>query len=157
MRWTRGITTIFLLMAVSSLVSAEDAGMKNQQAAVPEGATLQAPVSLGLSLESQVILKETMREHLEALQEIVGVLAQGNYKLGAQITREKLGFEKHHQVMQREKGTTYPSKYQELAMAHHREAEDLGKAISTGETQLIFQHLQQTIQSCVACHRAYKE
>jgi hypothetical protein len=148
---------IFLLMAVSSPASGEDAGMKNEQAAVSEGPTPQAPVSLGLSSESQAILKETMREHLEALQEIVGTIAQGDYKKAAQITREKLGFAKHHQVMQREKGITYPSKYQELAMAHHQEAEDLAKAISTGEAQPIFQHMQQTIHACVACHQAYKE
>lgn len=154
---TTTIMMILWLVTVGSPASGEDAGMKSHQSAGPGGATPQAPVSLGLGLESQAVLKETMREHLEALQKIVGTIAQGDYKKAAQITREKLGFEKHHQVMQREKGTTYPSKYQELAMTHHREAEDLAKAISTGEANPIFQHLERTIQSCVACHRAYKE
>jgi hypothetical protein len=154
---TGGITMILWLVTVTCPAFGENPEMKGNPDAVQKGSAPPAPVSLGLSLESQVILKETMREHLEALQEIVGTIAQGDYKKAAQITREKLGFEKHHQVMQREKGTTYPSKYQELAMAHHREAEELANSISTGEAHTIFQHLDRTIQSCVACHRAYKE
>jgi hypothetical protein len=97
--WKMVATTMILwLVAVSSPASGENPEMKHAQAATSEGPVPEAQVSLNLTSENQAILKETMREHLEALQEIIVAISQGDYKMGAQIAREKLGFAKHHQV-----------------------------------------------------------
>jgi uncharacterized protein (DUF305 family) len=97
-----------------------------------------------------------MQEHLQTLQVIVAALAQEKYEKASAVAHEKLGFPKHHEVMQRERGTTYPKKYQELAMAHHRAAEDLAEAIRAGKIKPILRALDQTIQACVNCRQAYK-
>jgi hypothetical protein len=112
--------------------------------------------SLHLEPAMQKVLEQTMREHLEALQAIVEALGQENYERAAAIAHEELGFPKHHQAMQREQGTTFPKKYQQLAIAHHQAAEDLAKAIPTEEIQPILQKLDQTMKACVDCHQAYK-
>ena len=113
-------------------------------------------ISLNLKPAMQEVLRQTMQEHLQALQAIVAALAQENYDKASAIAHEELGFPKHHQVMQRERGTPFPKKYQELAIAHHQAAEDLAKVIPTREMKPILQQMDQTMKACVACHQAYK-
>jgi hypothetical protein len=113
-------------------------------------------ISLHLDPAMQKVLEQTMREHLEALQAIVGALSQENYERAAAIAHEELGFPKHHQAMQREQRAVFPKKYQQLAIVHHQAAEDLAKAIPTREMKRILQNLDQTMKACVDCHQAYK-
>lgn len=111
---------------------------------------------LGLTPSSEVGLKLTMREHLEAIRDIVAALGKQDFTQAATVTHEELGFPKHHQAIERETGSTFPPKYHELAMAHHQEAEDLARVIPTKDLSMILPTLEKTIGACVACHRVYK-
>jgi hypothetical protein len=113
-------------------------------------------MALGLSQSAEAGMKQTMREHLEALQAIVSGLGRQDFERAAKIAHEQLGFPKHHQAMQREVGATFPPKYHELAMAHHQEAEELAKMIPSKDIKAILPQLEKTIGACVACHRAYR-
>ncbi len=113
-------------------------------------------VALGLSPAAEAGLKLTMREHLEAIQEIVAGLGRQEFEQAAKVAHEELGFPKHHQAMQREGGATFPPKYHELAMAHHQEAEALAKVIPLKDLKTILPQLERIIGACVSCHRAYK-
>jgi hypothetical protein len=113
-------------------------------------------VALGLSPTAEAGMKLTMREHLEAIRDIVAALSRQEFEAAAKVAHEELGFPKHHQAMQREGGATFPPKYHELAMAHHQEAEDLAKVIPSKDLKTILPKLEKTIGVCVSCHRAYK-
>jgi hypothetical protein len=113
-------------------------------------------ISLNLEPRVQELLKQTMREHLEAIQAIVAALAQENYKRASAVAHEDLGFLKHHQAMQREQGATFPKKYQDLAMVHHQAAEALARIIPTKAMKPILHELDQTLRACLDCHRAYR-
>jgi hypothetical protein len=113
-------------------------------------------VALGLAPRAENGLKLTMREHLEAIRDIVAALSRQEFDAAAKVAHEELGFPKHHQAMQREGGATFPPKYHELAMAHHQEAEDLAKVLPSKDLKTILPQLEQTIGACVSCHRAYK-
>jgi len=102
------------------------------------------------------MLKQTMREHLEAIEMIVSALAREDYKTASVVAHEELGFLKHHQVMQRERGVSFPKRYQDLAMAHHQAAEALADIIPTREMKPILQKLDLTLKACLDCHRAFK-
>jgi len=112
--------------------------------------------ALGLNPAGQEAVKQTMREHMEALHGIVAALAQEDYEKAAAVAHEDLGFPKHHQAMMREQGATFPPKYHELAMAHHQVAEELAQAIPSKDMKRILLHLERTMQACVACHQVYK-
>lgn len=112
--------------------------------------------AVGLAPAAEAGLKLTMREHLEAIHEIVGALGRQEFEQAAKISHEELGFPKHHQAMEREAGATFPPKYHDLAMAHHREAEDLAEALPSKDLQKILPQLERTIGACVSCHKAYK-
>lgn len=111
---------------------------------------------LGLGQAAEEGLKLTMREHLEAIRDIVAALGQQDFKQAAKVAHEELGFPKHHQAMKREGGATFPPKYHELAMAHHQAAEDLAKVIPSKDLKTILSQLEQTIGACVSCHRVYQ-
>ncbi|HET6371497.1 MAG TPA: cytochrome c [Nitrospiria bacterium] len=113
--------------------------------------------SLDLKPETQEFLERTMRDHLEALGAVVEALSREDFEKAAGIAHERLGFPKHHQVMQQEQGEKFPPKYQKLAMAHHGAAEELAKVIPSKDMKSIMAHLDRTIKACVACHQAYKE
>jgi hypothetical protein len=115
-----------------------------------------ARAALGLGLAAEAGLKLTMREHLEAIRDIVAALGRQEFEQAAKLAHEELGFPKHHLAMQREAGATFPSKYHEFAMAHHQEAENLAAAIPLKDLKVILPILERTIGACVSCHRAYK-
>lgn len=122
----------------------------------PTGSRQDERVLLRLSQEAEAGMKLTMREHLEAIRDIVAALGQQDFERATQVAHDELGFPKHHQAMQREGRATFPSKYHELAMAHHQEAEDLAKVIPSKDLKTILPQLERTIGACISCHQAYK-
>lgn len=139
------IAVIFTVISVGGYVVAQ-----------PTPVTPDARTALNLAPSVEASLKQSMQEHLQALQAIVAELAQENYGDAAAIAHKELGFPKHHQVMQREHGVSFPKKYQELAIAHHQAAENLAATIATKEMKPILQKLDRTMKACVDCHQAYK-
>jgi hypothetical protein len=113
-------------------------------------------MALAMGSAAEAGLKLTMREHLEAIHDIVAALGQQDFEQAAKVAHEELGFLKHHQAMTREAGATFPSKYHELAMAHHQAAEDLAKVIPSKDFKAILPQLERTIGACVSCHQIYK-
>lgn len=147
------------LLALLRLTAAGEGPHEHVHPMIKEGTSAESRqddrVVLGLDRGAEAGMKLTMREHLEALQVIVAFLGQEKFDQAATVAHEELGFPKHHQAMQREGGATFPSKYHELAMAHHQEAEELAKAIPSKDLKRILPRLERTIGACVSCHRAY--
>ncbi len=113
-------------------------------------------VALAIGSAAEAGLKLTMREHLEAIRDIVAALGRQDFQQAVKVTRDELGFPKHHQAMKREAGATFPSKYHELAMGHHQAAEDLAKVIPSKDFKAILPQLERTIGACVSCHQAFR-
>ncbi|MBX3326999.1 MAG: cytochrome c, partial [Nitrospira sp.] len=122
----------------------------------PTGSRQNERVALELSEQASAGMKLTMREHLEAIRDIVAALGRQDFEQAAKVAHDELGFPKHHQAMQREGGATFPPKYHELAMAHHQAAEDLAKVIPLKDLKTILPQLERTIGACVSCHQAFR-
>ncbi len=150
-------TTLFLM--AGAIVPAVQAEAPNAMIdpGRPDDSTSDSRVPLNLPPAVREVMNQTMREHLETLQKIVAEMAGGRYDEAASLAHEELGFPKHHQIMQREQGAVFPKRYREMAMDHHRKAEDLAKALSSKEMNKILPALDQTIIGCVNCHRVFKQ
>lgn len=116
-----------------------------------------AVLGLGPVAEAEAGMKLTMREHLEAIRDIVAALGRQDFERAAKVAHDELGFPKHLEAMKGEAGATFPPKYHELAMAHYQEAEDLAKVIPSKDFKTILPQLEKTIGSCVSCHQAYNK
>lgn len=112
--------------------------------------------SLGLTPEAQQAHETIMREHLEAIYQIVAALARENFAQAKKITERELGFEKHRQAMRRQKPEEFPPSYHDLAMAHHRAAEKLAQAMDSKNMKHILAPFERTLYACVQCHKQYK-
>lgn len=148
------------LIGLLSLTAVGQAQHDHGHSMIKEGTPAESQpderVALGLSQAAEAGMKLTMREHLEAIRDIVAALGRQEFEQAATVAQKELGFPKHHQAMQREGGATFPPKYHELAMAHHQEAEDLAKVLPSKDLQMILPKLEKTIGACISCHRAYK-
>jgi hypothetical protein len=161
MKWVKAmagmVMIIFLLCSSAGLSSAETDHHATHQAEpdIPKVSSTKR-MALNLPQAAQEGLKLTMREHLEAIDAIVAALVREDFAKAAILANEELGFPKHHMAMQREEGATFPSAYHELAMAHHKAAEDLGAVIPTKDLKQILPHLEQTLHACVKCHQVFR-
>ena len=151
------ITLIFFLGTSTGLAGSEPDhhGLHKMESDLPKVSSTKR-MTLKLTPAAQEGLKLTMREHLEAIDAIVGALAQENFVRVAALANEELGFPKHHVAMQREEGATFPAAYHELAMAHHKSAEDLAAVIPSKDFKKILFRLEQTIHACVKCHQLFR-
>lgn len=149
-----GLTALLSLAVVSEAQDHQEHSMAEGGVSVESHRDERAVLGLGLVAEAG--LKLTMREHLEAIRDIVAALGRQDFEHAAKVAYDELGFPKHHEAMQREAGATFPPKYHELAMAHHQEAEDLAKAIPSKDLKTILPQLEKTIGACISCHQAYK-
>lgn len=113
-------------------------------------------VSLDLSPEDKKVHEAVMQEHFETIYKIVAALALKEFDQAKKIAESQLGFAKHREAMKRQKPENFPPEYHDLAMAHHRTAENLAHAMPSHNLELILPHLEQTLHACVACHRVYK-
>jgi hypothetical protein len=153
-----GIASIFFLLCTTAGLSNAETdhhGTHKVESNMPKTSSTKR-MALNLPPAAQEGLKLTMREHLEAIDAIVGALAREDFAKAAILANEELGFPKHHVAMQREGGAIFPSAYHELAMAHHKAAEDLGAVIPTKDLKEILPHLEQTIHACVKCHQVFR-
>jgi hypothetical protein len=146
-----------MLLGLTSVAKAQhEQGHPMIKEGVPADSRQDERAALGLGLAAEAGLKLTMREHLEAIRDIVAALGRQEFEQAARLAHEELGFPKHHLAMQREGGATFPPKYHELAMAHHQAAEDLARVLLSKDLNTILPKLERTIGACVSCHRAYK-
>ena len=113
-------------------------------------------LTLELSPSAEKAHRAVMREHLEAIQEIVRTLAQGDFSKAEDITKNQLGFAKHREAMRRQQPEAFPSAYHDLAMAHHEAAEELAHVIPSQDYKQILLRIDKTLEACVACHRAFE-
>jgi hypothetical protein len=145
------------LLSLAVVVEAQhEHGHPVNKEGAPTGSRQDERVALNLNEQASAGMKLTMREHLEAIRDIVAALGRQDFEHAAKVAHDELGFPKHHQAMQREGGATFPSKYHELAMVHHQAAEDLAKVIPSKDLKTILPQLEKTIGACVSCHRIYK-
>ena len=112
-------------------------------------------ISLELDSAARNALNAVMREHLEAVHQIVEALGKEDFQRAQDVTENQLGMAKHRDAMSRQMPRNFPPEYHDLAMAHHHAAEDLATTISSRNLLQILPALARTLDACVACHRTY--
>ena len=111
-------------------------------------------ISLGLSAEMKQHQLSNMREHLEAINSIVGLMAENKFEEASGIAHAKLGL---NPEMQRMCSMFGNEKFMALGMAFHKSGDDLGDALQTKDINTSLRALNKTMQYCVTCHAAYRQ
>lgn len=111
-------------------------------------------ISLGVSAEMKQHQLSNMREHLAAINSIIGLLSENRFEEASKIARTKLGLNPEMQKMCSSFGN---EKFTALGMAFHQSGDDLGDALKTKDVNTSLRALNKTMQYCVECHAVYRQ
>jgi hypothetical protein len=113
-----------------------------------------ARISLGLSPEMKQHQLSNMREHVEAIRSIVGLIPENKFEDAAKIARAKLGLTPEMQAMC---NMFDNDNFKKLGLAFHKSGDELGDALQTKDVNLSLRALNKTMQYCVECHATFRQ
>lgn len=111
-------------------------------------------ISLDLPAPMKQHQLSNMREHVEAIKSIVGLMAEDKFDDASKIAHDKLGLTPEMQAMCSMMGG---ENFRKLGFAFHKSGDDLGDALHTGDIKASLNALNKTMQYCVTCHATYRQ
>ncbi len=99
--------------------------------------------------------KQNMREHLAAIQDIVGALAAGDMDGVAKAAR-RIGYSESMGQMCEHMGAAAPG-FTRLAVNFHHIADTIGDVARKGDRAGALVALHRTLAACVECHASYRQ
>ncbi len=111
-------------------------------------------ISLGLSPEMKQHQLSNMRAHVEAVQAIVGFMAEGEFNKASQTAHSKLGLTEEMQAMC---NMFSNDSFRDLGLAFHKSGDALGDVLETGNIKKSLHALNTTMGYCVRCHTIYRQ
>ena len=111
-------------------------------------------ISLGLPAEMKQHQLSNMREHLEAIRSITGLVSENKFEEASGIAHAKLGLTADMQAM----CNMFDNKdFKALGLAFHKSGDDLGEVLKTRNMKASLRALNKTMQYCVECHAIYRQ
>jgi len=110
--------------------------------------------SLGLSPEMKQHQLSNMREHVEAVKSIIGLMSENKFEDASKIAHSKLGLTPEMQQMC---SMFNDEKFMALGFAFHKSGDDLGDALKTRDIATSLRALNKTMEYCVSCHATYRQ
>ena len=151
----RILIAVSALTAIVGLNAAFAADEKMQHQNHHHGMSMMdSRTSLGLSAEMKQHQLSNMREHVEAVQSIIGLMSENKFEGASKIAHSKLGLTPEMQKMCSMFGN---EKFMALGFAFHKSGDDLGDALQTKDVNASLRALNKTMQYCVECHATYRQ
>ncbi|OGS98316.1 MAG: cytochrome C [Gallionellales bacterium RIFCSPLOWO2_12_FULL_59_22] len=144
--------SVFVGIAVSSAAFAKDEMMHHDHQHQMHMADTR--ISLGLPEEMKQHQLSNMREHMEAIKSIVGLISENKLEDASKIAHARLGLTADMQAM----CNMFDNKdFKALGLAFHKSGDDLGAALKTRNVNASLRALNKTMQYCVECHATYRQ
>lgn len=99
--------------------------------------------------------KQSMREHLTVVQEVVSATATGDFVKVAQAA-QRIGYSKAMGKMCEHMGAGAPG-FTEQAIAFHHSADRIVDAAKREDSAAVLGALGETLTACTGCHASYKQ
>lgn len=105
-------------------------------------------------------MREDMRDHLLALNEILAAMAKGEMGQAGEIAESRLGVSAmgKHRALPRDgrPGPHMPEAMHSIGVSGHRAASAFADAAVAGDVEAAMALLPEVMGACVACHYAYR-
>jgi len=99
--------------------------------------------------------KQNMREHLAAIQAIIGAIGHDDMD-GVVKAAARLGYSEAMGQMCEHMGAAAPG-FTPMALNFHHTADTIGDAARRGDRAGVLSALDRTLQLCVGCHSTYRQ
>lgn len=110
--------------------------------------------------KARAIMRTDMQDHLVALNEIFGYLAESNLVAASETAEKRLGNSSmgRHAMMARGQGPGrfMPEAMRQLGWGMHDVASEFAQVVKGGDTAKTYTALQKVTSSCVACHMSFR-
>jgi cytochrome c556 len=116
-----------------------------------ESARKPLPVSPSMAAH----LKEDMRDHLAAVEDILAALMREDFA-GVAKAGARLGYSEAVARNCRHMGEAAPG-FGDAAINFHRTADAIGEAARQGDHAAVLEALGRTLKACVDCHASYRQ
>jgi hypothetical protein len=99
--------------------------------------------------------KQSMRDHLVAVQELIAAIAASDF-VGVERAASRIGFSEQMGQMCSHMGAGAPG-FAEQAIEFHQTADRIGVAARARDGARVLSELTATLQTCTSCHAAWKQ
>jgi len=108
--------------------------------------------------ETSQLMRKDMLDHLSALNEIIGLLAENNLDAVADVAETRMGKSSmgKHRATGMGPGRFMPLEMRNIGWGMHESATELSQAAKEGNLKGAYSALQKVTASCVACHYSYR-
>ncbi|MBZ0095965.1 MAG: cytochrome c [Sulfuricella sp.] len=108
----------------------------------------------------RALMRTDMQDHLVALNEIFGYLAENNLAAAAETAEKRLGNSSmgKHAVMARGQGPGrfMPDAMRQMGWDMHAAGSEFAQVVKGGDTVKTYTALQKVTSTCVACHMSFR-
>ncbi|PIW46987.1 MAG: cytochrome C [Zetaproteobacteria bacterium CG12_big_fil_rev_8_21_14_0_65_54_13] len=111
-------------------------------------------ISLQLTPQMKQHQLANMRSHVEAVQSIIGMLAENKFNEASAVAHNQLGLTPEMRKMCNMFGN---DDFRKMGLAFHQSADELGDTLKTGDMSLSLKALHRTMNSCVQCHATFRQ
>jgi len=110
--------------------------------------------SLGLPPKKKLHQLSMMRSHLEAVEEIVGLISESNFEEASQVAHTKLGLTDE---MKKMCSMFKNTEFKDMGYAFHKSGDALGEALKSKDIKKSLTALNTTLGKCTSCHRNFRQ
>ena len=111
-------------------------------------------ISLNLPSHMKIHQLQNMRSHVEAVQTIIGLIAENDFIKASEVAHSKLGLTEE---MKKMCNMFNNEGFRSIGLQFHRSADDLAKTLKTGDIKKSLNALHDTMSYCVQCHSTYRQ
>ena len=111
-------------------------------------------ISLGLSAAMKQHQLANMRNHVEAVQSIIGLLSEGAFDKASHIASSQLGLTEE---MEKMCNNFENENFKNLGLAFHKSGDALGATLKTKDLTKSLGALHTTMSYCVQCHATFRQ
>jgi len=110
--------------------------------------------ALNLSPKMKAHQLSNMRSHVAAIQTIIGLIGDGDFKTASEIAHSRLGLTEEMQRMCNMSGN---NEFKNLGLQFHKSADTLGDILKTKDMHKSLVALHTTMGYCVQCHATFRQ
>lgn len=104
----------------------------------------------------QAHMLANMRDHLAAINEIIGHLSRDEVDAAAEVAEQRLGMSSLDDHGASHMASMMPAAMQAIGTGMHRAASRFAIKVVEGELSPALESLEQVTAACVACHAGYR-
>ncbi|MDQ7019109.1 MAG: hypothetical protein Q9M33_08075 [Robiginitomaculum sp.] len=135
-----------------------DKEVKRDEIALPAAGKAEMGNDHRISLELNAMQKnhqlKNMRDHLEAVQSIIALLASDKYEEASKVAYSRLGSTTEMKLMCASFGD---KNFEKLGLEFHSSADTMSEIFKMGDKKKSLNALSNTLNYCVRCHASYRQ